>query len=329
MDPVHIIEQTSSGPGHGTPEGSDVDKKSSLLAHERIKRFVSPHVNVVLEGEPGVGKKYHALLLHSQTKGSAKGSFVELMPETPEDVFRVILFDVDRKRLEGKHGKLLPALEGRSTLYLHDIGEFGLMNQILLSRFLIEQSQRTAYSNTRVIASTTIPWQALLRRLAYSFAQRLQQFELCPIPPLRERIDELPSLVKAILEEVQRREKADCWRVTEETLLQLAKRNWRDNIRELEYVVEAAAANSSEGTLRLPSQCVDEIEIAWEMFRTIQAGKRLAIDHSLALLEKAIVERALVRCNFDQRKTARLLAMTEPNLTYRIKKFNIHIPLPR
>ena len=62
------------------------------------------------------------------------------------------------------------------------------------------------------------------------------------------------------------------------------------------------------------------------MLRTIQAGKQLTIEQSLVTLEKAIIERALVKYNFDQRKTARMLAMTEPNLTYRIKKFNIYLP---
>jgi DNA-binding NtrC family response regulator len=154
----------------------------------------------------------------------------------------------------------------------------------------------------------------------------MHEFAMCRIPPLRERLEELPSLVHAILVELREKEKINCWNVKEETLEQLRGRPWRDNIKELKYVLGSAAVNSTEGTLKLPDQLPDEIEMVWEMFRTIQAGKRLTIELSLAALEKSIVERALIKCNFDQRKTARMLAMTEPNLIYRIKKFNIYLP---
>jgi DNA-binding NtrC family response regulator len=169
------------------------------------------------------------------------------------------------------------------------------MNQVLLSRFLIEQEKQSPLSRTRLTASTTVPWSDLLRKLTNSFSRRMEQFELCQIPPLRERFDELPSMVEAILVEIRRRENADCWRVTEETLRQLETRHWRDNVRELEYVIGEAAVNSSDGTLKLRAQPFDEIETVWEMFRTIHAGKRLAIDESLISLEKAILERTLIK----------------------------------
>jgi len=300
------------------------------LAHTRALGRISPfrktRDSVIFEGEPGSGKRYHAYLLHALTRAKNEGAFVELIPETSQDILRVILFGEDRTLQEGKIGRPLPTLEGRATLYLHDIGEFSYMNQVLISRFLIEQEKQSPLTSTRLMASTAIPWSELLRKLTSSFSRHVEQFELCRIPPLRERFDELHSLVETILVEIRRRENADCWRVTEETLRQLEARHWRDNVRELEYVIGEAAVNSSDGTLKLHSQSSDEIETVWEMFRTIQAGKRLAIDKSIAALEKGILERALVKCDFDQRKTARMLAMTEPNLSYRIKKFNIYIP---
>jgi Nif-specific regulatory protein len=299
-------------------------------ALERIKPFLRPGTHVIMEGEPGVGKKFHAALLHADTAGSAESAFVEITAQTSEEALRAILFDDDRRMVEQKMGNPLPSLQGRSTLFLRSIGEFGIIHQRVLSRFLIQQKseQQSPYQQTRLVASTTIPWPDLIqkRMLVDSLAQNLQQFEVCRIPPLRERFDELPSLVQTILAELRRREKVDCTRVKGETLEQLKTRQWRDNVRELKYVIEDAAINSSDGTLKLPARLSDEIDLVWEMFRTIQAGKQLAIEQSLATLEKAIIERALIKYNFDQRKTARMLAMTEPNLTYRIKKFNIYIP---
>jgi DNA-binding NtrC family response regulator len=326
LDTQTIIEQQSSGYSLPSTDGRDEGSLARTRALERISPFVKTRHSVIFEGEPGVGKRYHAFLLHVQAHGKNGEALVELMPETSEDILRAILFGEDRKMLEGKNGKRLPILGGRSTLYLHDIGEFSYMNQVLISRFLIEQEKQSPLTSTRLMASTTIPWSELLQKLTNSFSRYVEQFELCRIPPLRERFDELPSMVEAILVEVRQKEHADCWRVKEETLRQLETRHWRDNVRELEYVIGEAALNSSDGTLKLRAQSSDEIETVWEMFRTIQAGKRLAIDESLAVLEKGILERALVKCGFDQRKTARMLVMTEPNLSYRIKKFNTYIP---
>jgi DNA-binding NtrC family response regulator len=321
-----IVDRQS--PGYSIPSTNGLGKGSltRTWALDRISPLAATRHSVLFEGEPGVGKRYHARLLHVRTHAEHEGAFVELVPETPEDILRAILFDEDRKRLEGKNGKRLPTLGVRSTLYLHDIGELPYMNQVLISRFLIEQEKQLPRTSTRLMASSTVPRSDLLQKLSASFSRHVGEFELCRIPPLRERFDELPSMVEAILVEIRRRENADCWRVTEEALRQLETRHWRDNVRELEYVIGEAALNSSDGTLKLHARPYDEIEIVWEMFRTIQAGKRLPIDESLASLEKAILERVLVKCSFDQRKTARMLAMTEPNLSYRIKKFNIYIP---
>jgi DNA-binding NtrC family response regulator len=321
-----IVEKQSSSNSIPSTDGRDPAFAHAL---DRINPFLTTRHSVMFEGEPGVGKRFHAFLLHAQAHGKNVGGFVDLMPEISEDILRAILFDEDRTLQEGKSGKPLPTLEGRSTLYLHDIGEFSYMNQVLISRFLIEQEKRSLLTSTRLMASTTIPWSELLRKLTSSFSRHVEQFELCRIPPLRERFDELPSMVEAMLVEVRRRENADCWRVTGEALRQLEARHWRDNVRELEYVIGEAAVNSSDGTLKLRAQSSDEIETVWEMFRTIQAGKRLALDESLAVLEKGVIERALVKYGFDQRKTARMLAMTEPNFSYRIKKFNIYIPSPK
>ena len=322
-----LAEDQQSDSSQVVLEGPDSGEEglAGKRALERVRFLMRTRNNVVFEGERGSGKRYHALLLHNQTGNGDCGAFVEVMPDTSNDILRAILFDEDRRLLEGKSGKPLPSLAGRSMLYLHDVDQFAYMDQILLSRFLIEQGQRPSLL-TRVVISTTAPWSDLLRKLADSFSQSVERFEACRIPPLRERLDELPSLVRGVLVEFRQRQKAACWRVPEELLEQLKTRCWRDNVRELRYKIEEAAVNSSSDTLAIPDSLSDEIDLVWEMLRTVQAGKRLAIDQSLGSVEKAIIARALMECRFDPRRTARLLEMTEPNLTYRIKKFNIYVP---
>lgn len=329
--PSNAVESQSSS----TPvlfEGvGDADMTlAGTRALERIKRFVGFPVHIVMEGEPGAGKRFHAMLLHEQRTHGTGAEFVEVTSETSQEMLRAVLFNEERRLLEGKIGRPLQSLEGHSMLYLHGVGEFSIMHQTMLSRFLIEQqsSQRSPYVHTCVVVSTTTPWCELLQNkvLIESFARSMQHFEICQIPPLRQRREEFPSLIRGFLSNVCPKEGVESWRVTKETFDQLNARQWRANVSELKYVIEQAAVNSPEATVELPSPFSDEIDMAWEMFRTIQAGKRLAIEESLASLEKSVIERALNRYNFDQRKTARMLSMTEPNLMYRIKKFNIYIP---
>jgi Nif-specific regulatory protein len=296
------------------------------LALQRIQPILSSTNPIVVEGECGVGKKFHAELLHVQS--NSQGEFVEINPDTPPEVFRVILFDEDRTLIEQMQARRLPSLDGCSTLYLRNIGEFGILPQTMLSRFLIQRvGQQSKYTRTRVVASTTVPWGDLTgnRVLLDSLMQSMQQVQVCVIPPLRDRFDEIPSLVHTFFEGM-------CGQSTENghvnisVIEKLKTRNWHDNVRELKYVVESAFAKSPDGVLKFPEVISDEIDIVWEMFHTIRGGKRLTIEQSLAGLEKSIIERALVKYDFDQRKTARMLAMTEPNLAYRIKKFDIYIP---
>lgn len=332
LDRVDIAESQTSTPAQTLLEGiADADLTlAGTRALERVRRFAGFSSNIVMEGEPGVGKRFHALMLHRQRTYGREAAFVEVTSETSQEVLRAVLFDEDRKLLEGKMGKPLPSLQGPSMLYLHGLGEFSIMHQTMLSRFLIGQqgSQRSPYINTCVVVATTTPWSDLLRGkvLIESFVRSTQHFDMCQIPPLRTRLDELPSLVKVFLDNIPLREGVHSWRVAQETFDQLKTRPWRANVCELKYIIEDAAVNSPDGTLRLPSPFADEVDLAWGMFRTIEAGKRLAIEESLVSLEKSVIERALNRYNFDLRKTARMLSMTEPNLSYRIKKFNIYIP---
>jgi DNA-binding NtrC family response regulator len=295
-------------------------------ALERAQPFLQSGHDAVFVGPDGAGKRFHAQLLHTKTRGS--DCLVELLAHTGEDVLRAQLFGDDKKRLQGKYAIVLPELTPRTTLFVKGIELLSILQQTLISRFLIEREQRADRIPGRVIISTALSWPVLLRKLPDSLAHSLHQFDLCTIPPLRERIDELPSLVESFLARMSGKGR-EPWHVAATTYELLKTRAWRDNVRELKYVIQSAAADSPGDQLHLPTFTGDEIQLMTGIFDEIQAGKRIPIEKSIAALEKGILERALIKCNFDQRKTARMLSLTEPNLTYRIKKFGIYIPSDR
>jgi Nif-specific regulatory protein len=297
-----------------------------IRALERIQPYIGGNRDVVFSGADGVGKRYHARLTHDKTRGS--DLFLEVCPETGEELLRAQLFGEDKKRLQGKYSIILPALTPRTTLFVKDIDLLSILQLSLISRFLIERDRRGDRIPGRIIVSTALPWPSLLRKLPDSLAHSLDYFELCEIPSLRERFDELPSLVETFLASMAGKGR-DPWRVTAATYEQLRARAWRDNLTELKYVIQSAAAGSPGDQLQLPDFPGDEIQLVESLFAEIQAGKKVSIEQHIASLEKGLLQRVLVKCKFDQRKAARMLSMTEPNMSYRIKKFGIFIPPDR
>jgi DNA-binding NtrC family response regulator len=309
----------------GAPSDPDL---AQTLAVERVTTLLRSPGHIMFEGEPGVGKRFHALLLHSAWSASGQGEFAEVDPDMPEDMLRALLFDDNRKLIEGRERIRLPSLGGRSTLFLRRLQEFSNINQRLIARFLIEQQLAIPERRTvKVVASVeSFPFNPGRVNPFDSLTESLGEFQRCTIPPLRERLEELPSLVHALLMDFRRKEAVDCWRVSSDVMEKLIKRRWRDNVRELRYVLEWGALNASDGTLRLRSAFLDEVEMILDVSALIHAGKRISVDRSLSTMERLIVERALLRYGFDIRKVARALDLTEPNLFYKIRKHNIHIP---
>jgi DNA-binding NtrC family response regulator len=226
-----------------------------------------------------------------------------------------------------------PLHQADATLYIRNIGDLSVFQQILIARFLIQQ-EANGKSRNRVIASTVgslidLVGQSAHGGLIESLAGNLSAFRSCRIPPLRERLDEIPSLVSSFLDDLRKSAKTACEEVGEDSLKHLLTRRWSGNVRELKFLVENAALNSTGNTLKMPASVSDEFNLMAEMSRTIEGGDRLSLDQFLEVVEKSIIERALLKHDFDLRKAARVLEMTEPNIRYRLKKFNIRVPSQR
>jgi transcriptional regulator with GAF, ATPase, and Fis domain len=151
-------------------------------------------------------------------------------------------------------------------------------------------------------------------------------FERFVIPPLRERSQDIPGIVAAILREVSRKPDRHGLRVDAETLEALSSHHWWDNVRELRLIIEEAAITSAGDSLCLPQMFFDEPEMVFDLLRAIQSGQKSSIEDALGFLEKTIVQRALMHTGFDFADASRLLNLTEQNLRYRIKKHSIYVP---
>jgi len=231
---------------------------ASLAVKRTARRSASTDSPVLLLGETGTGKELLAHAIHA-TSVRAHKPFVSVNSAAiPESLLEAEFFGTapgaftgaERK---GRLGKLQVAEGG--TLFLDEIGDMPLSLQSKLLRVLQEKefepvgSNEMLRSDVRVIAATSTDLQDAVRRGDFR-ADLYYRLNVLPIlvPPLRERLEDLPALCEAILEELQSGDSAPR-ELGSDALALLARHGWPGNIRELRNVLERAVLHCESATL--------------------------------------------------------------------------------
>ncbi|MCY1258414.1 sigma-54-dependent Fis family transcriptional regulator [Pseudomonas jessenii] len=224
---------------------------ASLEVKRRARRSASTESPVLLLGETGTGKELLAQAIHNASPRAHK-AFVSINSAAiPESLLEAEFFGTapgaftgaDRK---GRAGKLQIAQGG--TLFLDEIGDMPLPLQSKLLRVLQEKefepvgSNEVIQSDVRVIAATSTDLEAAIKRGEFR-ADLYYRLNVLPIqvPPLRDRLDDVPALSEAILEELRSQHE-----LHHEALELLGQHAWPGNIRELRNVLERAALLSDD-----------------------------------------------------------------------------------
>ncbi|MGE8497995.1 MAG: sigma-54 interaction domain-containing protein [Pseudomonas sp.] len=223
----------------------------SLEVKRRARRSAASELPVLLLGETGTGKELLAHAIHSASPRAHRPFVSVNCAAIPENLLEAEFFGTapgaftgaDRK---GRPGKLQIAQGG--TLFLDEIGDMPLALQSKLLRVLQEKefepvgSNEVRRSDIRLIAATSLDLEQAIQ--AGTFRSDLYyRLSVLPmqLPPLRERLDDLPALCEAILDEIPGHHELD-----DEALALLASHAWPGNIRELRNVLERTALLSDD-----------------------------------------------------------------------------------
>ncbi len=335
-DAIHCAMAQQAPATEKTPaEG----KASSLLIgdspvmqriRERLQRAARRDVTVLLTGESGTGKEVAARFVHQHSSRASQPFIPVHCAAIPEGLFESELFghckgaftsaDADRKGLvEAAHG---------GTLFLDEIGEMPLSIQVKLLRLLQEHRFRRVGedierdADVRILAATN-------RDLAEevnqgSFREDLfYRLNVVPVhlPPLRQRKEDIPLLVQALLE---RMGENIC--VDDKTMQQLCQLPLKGNVRELENLLQRLLALSDEGTLDL--SILDEADRlpgapthATTLDHIHLSGNNL--DDVLEDIERKLIAEALERTDNNATLAARELGITFRSMRYRLKKLGL------
>lgn len=300
-----------------------------------INRLAKSRKDILIVGEAGVGKGAIAKnIFHLSKTDGAECPFLSLNLSVIDDrELEALLFGHDRG-VEGlpyttKRGAFEMAQGG--TVLIEEIEEASLRNQMKILNFINERKtkriggQKNIPVDIRLIITTKEePDEAIKKRkLLDELRDKLVNFEKLNVPPLRERQDDIPALVKHFTNELCEELGLPNIAIDVNSVEVLVRQPWRENIRELKAVIDKCVLFSSGGRFSLPPELVDEKTEVVKMLNNINNSQEFILDNSLDVIEKGIIERSLDKFGFNQSRAAQFLGMTEQTLRYKLKRLNI------
>jgi formate hydrogenlyase transcriptional activator len=243
-----------------------VGKSNSLRRVLDDIAMVAPADSTVLiHGETGTGKELIARAVHDLSARKAN-AFVRLnCAAIPAGLLESELFGHEKGAFTGAIAQRIGRFElaHRGTIFLDEIGEIPLELQPKLLRVLQEReferlgSTRTIRSDARLIAATNCDLKTMVddRKFRSDLYYRLNVFPI-RVPPLRERVEDIPLLVRHFVKQFSERNNRIIDTILSETIEALTRYHWPGNIRELQNVLERAVIITKGATLTVS---VDEL----------------------------------------------------------------------
>jgi formate hydrogenlyase transcriptional activator len=231
----------------------------SLL--QEIETVAPTDSTVLIYGETGTGKELIARAIHNLSARN-KNAFVKLnCAAIPTGLLESEMFGHEKGAFTGAVAQRIGRFElaNHGTVFLDEIGEIPLELQPKLLRVLQEReferlgSSRTLRTDARLIAATNRDLTAMVeeRKFRADLFYRLNVFPV-HVPPLRERQDDIPLLVRHFVQQFARRMSKVVDTIPTETMNVLVRYHWPGNIRELQNLVERAVILSTGPILKVP-----------------------------------------------------------------------------
>ncbi|MGA7414454.1 MAG: sigma 54-interacting transcriptional regulator [Bryobacteraceae bacterium] len=228
---------------------------------QQVETVAPTDSTVLIYGETGVGKELVARAIHKLNSRN-KNAFVKLnCAAIPTGLLESEMFGHEKGAFTGAVSQRIGRFElaSQGTVFLDEIGEIPLELQPKLLRVLQEReferlgSSRTLRTDARLIASTNRDLAAMVKEQKFrmDLYYRLEVFPIY-VPPLRERQEDIPLLVRHFVQQFGRRMNKTIDTIPSESMSALLRYPWPGNIRELQNLIERAVILSAGPTLTVP-----------------------------------------------------------------------------
>jgi two-component system response regulator PilR (NtrC family)/two-component system response regulator AtoC len=307
-------------------------------AFKLVRQVAETDVTVLVLGETGTGKELVARAIHFNSTRRDRPFITINCSAIPETLLESELFGHEKGAFTGANkqrvGKFEEAEGG--TVFLDEIADLPLHVQTKLLRFLQEKQVERVGGNVsitldvRVVAATNRDLTEMVRAgtLREDLYYRLNVFPI-PLPPLRERTDDIPVLAEYFLRKHQSLARQQIAGFSPSVIHQMMNYEWKGNVRELENLIKRAIIKADRNTitaLELPQQILasssDEIR---ESPATTSVPYKNYLDHVVRDAEQKYLFRALKECKGNLNQAAKMMDVDRKTVYRKIEEYKIDV----
>lgn len=319
--------------------------------YKAIGRVAPQDVTVLIQGESGTGKELIARAIYHYSRRSQQPFLAINCAAIPESLLESELFGHEKGAFTGAERRRVGKFEQAhgGTLFLDEIADMTPATQAKVLRLLQEQrfervgGNETIQTDVRVIAASNQDLDKLSAagRFRQDLLYRLNVFTIA-LPPLRERLDDLPLLVDHFVKLFNRQLHQSVRLVTPQALKLLAGYTWPGNVRELQSAIKYALVHAT-GEI-LTEDCLPEFlrpgvapearplppvegggDVARQVRALLQQGHSDIYRRVHAEVDRVLLEEVLRHCRGSQLEAAELLGISRTTLRVKLKALGLAV----
>ncbi len=302
---------------------------------ETIKLAAPAKSNILILGESGTGKELVAKAIHHHS-GRAKGPFVTVNSGSmPPDLLESNLFGHVKGAFTGavSNKKGLFEMATNGSIFFDEIGNIPIDTQAKLLRVIQEKEfmrlggVETLKADARVIAATNADLEAKVRdgEFREDLYYRLNVITI-QLPPLRERVDDIPLLLRHFLDKYTEENEKQVESISPEAMQALLDYRWPGNVRQLENVIERAVVLAKSDTISIEAlpPSVANPEGAGVAPATLP-DNGISLKEAMSAYERQLIVKALQAAGGVQKRAAELLSVKPTTLHEMMKRLNVSV----
>ena len=294
---------------------------------ELIQQIASTDVTVLIEGESGTGKEVIARAIHEKSRRRSRPCVVVNCAALPDNLIEAELFGHVRGAFTGaisdRPGRFQLAHSG--TLFLDEIGDLAPKGQGDLLRVLEDGifrpvgSHKIERANVRIITATNknLEEEGLRGKFREDLFYRLN-IVVISVPPLRERVEDIPSLVSSFTEHFCAKHRRRPKKFSKEVLALFQTLPWPGNVRQLRNLVERLVVT-------VPSPTIQLKDLPAALNRAGKSSQAFAVQPGLTLaqVEAELIRQTLLKVTSNRAIAAERLGISRRALQYKIRRYGL------
>jgi DNA-binding NtrC family response regulator len=311
------------------------NSKAMEEIYSLVETIAPTSSTVMITGETGTGKELIAKAIHYNSPRRDQKIVSINCGAIPENLLESELFGHVKGAFTGAHQTRIGRFEQahKGTIFLDEIGTMSPALQVKLLRVLQEREfERVGGTeiikvDVRIIAATSANLEEMVQHNEFR-SDLFYRLNVIPItmPPLRDRREDVPLLVRHFVEKYCRNSGLDLKTVTQEAMKQLMNYHWPGNVRQLENAIERAVALVGLRPIILPTDLPAEVQKSNRnlfLSEIFIPDEGVNFNTEVSNVEKELILQSLKKSGGNKKQAARLLSLKRTTLIEKLKRLNL------